>query len=294
MRLAVVTVALAFVASVPAAEVEIVRDVAYYEGADADEYRHKLDLYLPKGGSARPVVVFVHGGGWVVGNKNGFCPGLSGTEFGKFFAERDVVAVFTNYRLSPKVKHPEHVIDVARAVAWVRRNIAKHGGDVDRVYLMGHSAGGHLVSLVTCDPQYLAGEGLTPAMIKGVIPVSGVFNLTIDLGPNAGPDDNRRVTGPAEFFTRVFGAERPTHRAASPLRHVRSGLPPFLVTYADRDMLTLAGQGEQFYEALAEKGVGARKLLMKDRTHVSILRNVVKKDDPLGQAVLAFIRSGTP
>jgi len=294
MRCIVTALALVFACPAVAADVQVVRDVAYYEGDDADEYRHKLDLYLPKGVGPRPVVVFVHGGGWVVGNKNGFCPGLSGTEFGRFFAERDVVAVFPNYRLSPKVKHPEHVRDVARAIAWVRRSIARHGGDIERIFLMGHSAGGHLVSLVTCDPQFLATEGLTPGMIKGVIPVSGVFNLTIDLGPNAGPEDNRPVTGPAEFFTRVFGADRPTHRAASPLRHVRPKLPPFLVTYADRDMITLAGQGEQFQEALAAQGVTARKLLVKERTHVSILRNIVRPDDPLGQAVMAFIRTGAP
>lgn len=239
-------------------------------------------------------MVFVHGGGWVVGNNRGFCPGLSGNEFGRFFASRGIVAAFPNYRLSPKVKHPQHVIDVARAIGWVRRNIVKYGGDTDRIFLMGHSAGGHLVSLVTCDPQFLSAEGLTPGMIKGVIPVSGVFNLTIDLGEHAGPEDNRPVTGPAAFFTQVFGTERSAHRAASPLRHVRPNLPPFLIAYADRDMLTLAGQGEQFQEALVERGDSARKLLMNDRTHISILRNVVKPGDPLGEAILSFVSTGVP
>jgi acetyl esterase/lipase len=275
-----------------AGNVDTVKNVSYFTGPGADDVRHRLDLYLPSGAVRCPVVVFVHGGGWLLGSKDMFLPGLRPSVLGQFFAERGIAAVFVNYRLSPKVKHPDHVTDVARAVGWVRRNIGRFGGDEDRLFLMGHSAGGHLVALVTCDPRYLMVEGLTPAMIKGVIPVSGVFALTAELGPAAGPAE--RPNGPGALFGQVFGNDPVVHRQASPVQHVRADLPPFLVTYADRDMLTLAGQGEAFQEALAAKGAAARKLLMNDRTHLSILRNMVQPGDPLGEAVLAFIRSGKP
>ena len=93
-------------------EVETKRDLTYYDGAAADKKKHKLDLYLPKGKTDFPVVLFVHGGGWVFGDKNffGVYEGI-----GKMFARHGIGAVVTNYRLSPGVKHPEHIKDVARA-----------------------------------------------------------------------------------------------------------------------------------------------------------------------------------
>src|SRR4051794_38821964 len=119
-----------------AGPMETVRNVPYYTGPDADPYRNRLDLYLPANAAKCPVVVFVHGGGWVIGSKDGFVPGMKPAEMGQFFADHGIVSVFINYRLSPKVKHPEHVTDVARAIAWVRRNVARYGGDSDQIYLM--------------------------------------------------------------------------------------------------------------------------------------------------------------
>src|SRR5437016_798438 len=111
-------------------EVQAVRDVPYYDGEDADKTKHKLDLYLPKGQKDFPVLFFVHGGAWRTGDKNyfGFYAGL-----GKFYARRGIGTVVTNYRLSPKVKHPEHIKDVARAFAWTVKNISKYGGRPDAI-----------------------------------------------------------------------------------------------------------------------------------------------------------------
>src|SRR5437868_14287147 len=177
MKRLMATIGMLIAAPAFAGPVEIQRDVSYYDGADRNPVRHKLDLYLPKGVAKFPTVVFVHGGSWSMGSKDGFLflPGHNATDHGRFFAERGIAAVFINYRLSPQVKHPEHVIDVARAFAWTRRNIVNYGGDADQLFLMGHSAGGHLVSLLASDPKYLMAEGLTPSNIRGVIPISGVF-----------------------------------------------------------------------------------------------------------------------
>ena len=89
------------------------RDVAYYDDAQADAHRHKLDLYLPKGQKDFPVVVFVHGGAWMLGDNR--CCGLY-SSVGEFLASQGIAAVLPNYRLSPSVKHPEHIKDVARAL----------------------------------------------------------------------------------------------------------------------------------------------------------------------------------
>ena len=149
--------------------------------------RQKLDVFSPKGACNRPVVIFVHGGGWMIGDKNMF--GLY-RGVGRFLASKGYVAVLVNYRLSPGVKHPEHVRDVARAFAWMRRHIAEHGGAADQIFLAGHSAGGHLVSLLATDPRYLKAPELKlrdrdRAAIRGVISVSGVYRIP----------DARRIRG---------------------------------------------------------------------------------------------------
>src|SRR5262245_25453910 len=111
-------------------EVEKIGDVPYYEGAGADKVKNKLDLYLPKGKNEFPVLFFVHGGAWSYGDKNSIF-GLY-QRFATFWARQGVGTVVTNYRLSPGVKHPEHIKDVARAFAWTARNIGKYHGRTDQ------------------------------------------------------------------------------------------------------------------------------------------------------------------
>src|SRR5207248_8763424 len=101
-------------------EVEHVRDVAYYRGPDADPSRHRLDLFLPKGLQDYPVVLLVHGGAWMMGDNR--CCGLY-PAVAECLARQGVGAVLPNYRLSPGVRHPDHVKDVARALAWVRAHV---------------------------------------------------------------------------------------------------------------------------------------------------------------------------
>src|SRR5262249_15848151 len=147
-------------------EVEVAKNIAYNTDKDADEVRHKLDLHMPKGGKDCPVFFFVHGGGWRAGNKNGF------GKTGNTLAKMGIVSVSTNYRLTTKggkVKHPDHIKDVAKAFAWTVNNIAKRGGNPKQIYISGHSAGGHLVALLGTDESYLKDEKLSLENIKGVL-----------------------------------------------------------------------------------------------------------------------------
>ena len=135
-------------------EVETFKDISYYDGADRDKVKHNLDLYLPKGLKDYPVLFFVHGGAWSMGDKSDFGAYAA---FGAAYAKLGIGVVVTNYRLSPKVRHPEHVKDVARAFAWTANHIAKYGGDKDRLFVCGHSAGAHLVALLATDADLLEG-----------------------------------------------------------------------------------------------------------------------------------------
>src|SRR5262245_32562920 len=150
-------------------EVQVVKGQSYVTGDDADEVRHKYDLYLPKGAKNYPVFFFIHGGAWRGGSKDGF------KKHGETFAKHGIAFVATNYRLSPAVTHPAHIEDVAAAFAKSRADLSKRGANVKRIFVGGHSAGGHLAALLASDPSHLKKHGLALTDIKGVIPISGVF-----------------------------------------------------------------------------------------------------------------------
>src|SRR5262249_28081526 len=151
---------------------------------------------------------------------------------GTFFARHGIGAVVINYRLSPEVMHPEHIKDVARAFAWTHKNIGRYGGRNHEIFACGHSAGGDLGALLATDPAYLKAVGLKVDAIKGVIPISAVFNL------------------PDGLFEKVFGKDPEARKQAFPLNHVMEGLPPFLILYADRDFPGCDEMSERFAKAV--------------------------------------------
>ncbi len=255
-------------------EVEVVADLDYYKGDDADKVKHKLDLYLPKGQKDFPVLFFVHGGAWRQGDKNFF--GVY-SSLGKFYARRGIGTVVTNYRLSPKVTHPEHIKDVARACAWTVKNISKYGGDPAAIFPCGHSAGGHLVSLLATDRSYLKAEGIDKEeAIRGVIPISGVYRI------------------PERGMQTVFGNDPKAARLAGPIEHVRSGLPPFLILYADRDLAPCGKvPSEAFGKALKDKECRASTREIKDSNHMKIIVSVARAGDSVSDAILGFITEQT-
>ncbi len=300
-------------AAANAYRVTVIRGVAYRSDPEADDYRHRLDLYLPEGKTGYPVVLLIHGGAWMIGD-NRSC-GLY-SSVGEFLARQGIGAVLPNYRLSPGVKHPEHIKDVARAFAWTHEHIAGYGGRPDRLFLLGHSAGGHLVSLLATDPEYLRAEGLSPEDVKGVIAISGVYRipdgkLSVALGGSSPLSFSLDEVGPVRgaggwswsrqlglpgvplslnVFGPAFGDDPQTRAAASPVNHVRPGLPPFLLLSAEHDLPTLPGMAEEFQCALSKQGCEARLLTVQDRNHSSIMFQAIEPQDPVGNLVLEFIR----
>jgi acetyl esterase/lipase len=251
-------------------KVKAVKDVVYHDGPDADKNKHKLDLYLPEGLKEFPVMVFVHGGAWMFGDRNffGIYSGLANA-----YARQGIGVVVPSYRLSPGVSHPEHIKDVARAFAWTHKNIAKYGGRVDQIFISGHSAGGHLVALLTTDEHYLKDQGLSRKAIRGVIPISGVYRV------------------PERFLPRVFGTADEAGKKASPLTYVEKDLPPFLILYADGDLPGCDRKpSEMFCAALKRNAVQAETLEIRGSNHYNILFDAGKAGTKVSAAIVAFIR----
>ncbi len=289
-----------------------VLDVTNRDDPQADPIRHRLDLFVPRDKKDFPIVVLVHGGAWIMGDNR--CCGLY-TSVGRFLAGQGVGAVLPNYRLSPGVRHPTHVQDLAKAVAWTRGHLGEYGGNTDRIYLLGHSAGGHLVSLLATDETYLKAEGLSLKDVKGVISVSGVYrippaNVELVLA-GAGkrslrPDQLFPVRGeesrapdwsfpgfPAEFdlFGLAFGDDPKERARASPATHVRAGLPPFLILTAANDLPGQQETADEFYQALRRAGCTAEQRQIERRNHSSIFFSAISPDDPAARTILDFIQA---
>jgi acetyl esterase/lipase len=243
--------------------VEVVGDIAYTDGAPADEAKHKLDLYLPKERKNFPVLMFVHGGSWRTGDRSLY------RALGIHFARAGIAVAIPSYRLMPQNPHPAQIEDVAAAFDWMYRNLPRYGGDLKRVYVTGHSAGGHLAALLALNPAYLRKYAIPASAIRGVVAMSGVYD----------------VRNMPEF---VLEGDR---REASPLTYAASpNAPPFLLTYCQWDYAGLPKQARDFAAALKKSFADVRLIYVPGETHVSEIVSAVKDDSSLARALLGFMQ----
>jgi acetyl esterase/lipase len=178
------------------------------------------------------------------------------------------------------VRHPEHVKDVARAFSWTCDNVRKYGGDPGRIVVGGHSAGGHLVSLLVTDESYLKAEGRSANDVRGVAAVSGVYCLN-DLACEwrfGGPEKGECLNLRASLFYPVFGADPDELKRASPVTYARPGLPPFLLLNGGLDYYPLRGMTRRFAAELRKNGCDVRTKVLPWRTHETALFDVARLD----------------
>jgi acetyl esterase/lipase len=264
-----------------AASFTVTRDIPY---APTGHARHTLDVYAPAGANGLPVVFWIHGGGWTSGSKGevDLKPAC--------FTAKGCIVVSTNYRLLPEVDMGTLVGDVARALGWVHRSIAAHGGDPDRIFVMGYSAGAQLAALLCTDDRLLRAEGVPVSALRGCVPVDGdTFDLPAII---ATAETRRRVHGqpePKATHRAKFGTEA-QHREFSAVTHIApgKGIPPFLILHIEANPDTTI-QARRLGTALASAGIPARVLGDPEATHRSIDRRLGEPGHPNTEAVLAFL-----
>jgi acetyl esterase len=236
----------------------------------ADE-RHRLDVYQPekKATVPTPVLVFVHGGGFVRGDKGEF------SNLGTYFARRGVVTVTMNYRFAPKNKWPSGGEDIAAVLAWIRQNGEKYGGDVNRVFLMGTSAGAAHVATYTFfeNVQIKGGDG-----VAGAILFSGPTYDTSRLDP--------------QKDTAYYGDDASKYPAMSVINHLGGRKIPVFIVVAELDMPSIHYQNRALIDALYErdKALPPVKLLM-GHNHISEVSHFNTKDESIGPDILEFIKA---
>lgn len=234
-------------------DVRVERNIAYGEVLPGDKGgRNLLDVYLPKSarqGDRCPVLLQVHGGAWIIGDKKEQAIPLM-----THLAARGWICVTANYRLSPQAKMPAHIVDVKRAIAWIRENIESFGGDPDFLCITGGSAGGHLSSLAALtanDPAFQPGFEQIDTRLDGAVPFYGVFDF-LDQADVRGPNKMADDLGP-----RIFGTtpeENPElWNSVSPINRVHADAPPFFVIQGSHDTLVFFEEAINFVAALREK-----------------------------------------
>ena len=228
--------------------VEVVRDVAY---DPRHGKRGLLDVYRQRGADLRdaPVLVQVHGGAWSVGSKD-----EQGVPLMHHMAARGWVCFSVNYRLSPRDPFPAQIIDVKRALAWVKEHAREYGGDPRFVAITGGSAGGHLAALAALtpgDPAYQPGFEDADTSVQAAVPFYGVYDLAGSIGtPRSVQLRDRFLARRLLFADPSKDLER--FRQASPLARVHAGAPPMLVIHGARDSLVEVEQARHLVRALRE------------------------------------------
>ncbi len=274
--------ALLLVAASVAHPQEVKKDIPYASPANA---RQVLDVYAPSGAKNLPVVFWIHGGGWQAGDKSEV------QVKPQAFMDHGFVFVSTSYRLLPSVDMGTIVRDVAKSLGWVHSHIREHGGDPDRILVMGHSAGAQLAALLCTDDRYLKAEGVPFQAIKGCVPVDGD---TYDLPAIITTAEIRRTAHhlpQAKFGHREkFGNDPEKHLDFSAVTHVArdKGIPPFLILHV-ADHPDTSAQAQRLASVLKVAEIPATIFSAQETTHTRINDNLGKSDDPATKALFGFL-----
>ena len=207
----------------------------------------KLDIYTDGSDTpGRPVLLYVHGGGWVVGDKR-----EQGLPLLHHAARAGWIAVTVNYRLSPGAGWPDHLCDVKAALAWIRENISHYGGDASFVAVAGGSAGGHLAAMMGLtenEPAYQPGFEDADTSVQVVVPIYGIYDMTNRLGIQS-PQFVPRLMEP--IVIKAFLDDEPEKFAdASPMDRIHPDVPRFVVVQGDKDTLAPVGEARAFVDEL--------------------------------------------
>lgn len=257
----------------PKADVRVTRDLSY--GPDG---RHKLDVYQPEGKTGVPIVVYLHGGAYVRGERNVNSEVYANVA--TYFARQATLGVNATYRLAPSAQWPAAAADVGALVKWLKANAPSYGGDGNRIYLIGHSAGATHVATYAYIRSLQPPEG--PG-IAGMVLMSGRYHF------DPKPDDPN-----LKNFQAYFGADAAQYPARSPVNHVKGAAPiPIFIVISEYDNPDLDTQGALLFAALCERDRACPRFTRMERhNHLSMVYQFNTADDALGREIIEFMRRG--
>jgi acetyl esterase/lipase len=260
--------------TVLSAKIKVEKNINYTTQSDE---KRQLNVYYQKDLSKpKDVVIFIHGGSWSSGKKDIYW------WLGRNLARKGVVTVTINYGLAPDNQYVQMANDCAQAVKWVQNHIADYGGDPSRIFLMGHSAGGHLAELINADPQYFQRAGINNP-VRGLI-LNDPFGLDMkEYMSSAEKDDNYTD------FLRTFSDDPVTWQKASPLLYVQNIKNPHLIFYGAKTYPSIQLQSTRLHKMLGANNVPAELHVVKGKKHVAMIAQMIFGSNQLYNLILAFL-----
>lgn len=217
-----------------------------------------LNIYEPSGDQEKtPVLIYVHGGNWNQGKKEIYW------WLGRNFAQKDVLAVLPGYTLSPNATYDDQAAQIAKAIAWTKENAAQYGGDPERIFVTGHSAGGHLVALAVMNPKY----NINPDDISGIIlnDAAGLdmYHYLSENAPSASDNYNTTWTTNPELW-----------KDASPIYFINDKTPPILSYLGSKTYPSITVANNRFKEELIKFQPDVRRITL-DKKHVPMITQYI-------------------
>ncbi len=261
--------------SVLSAQVKIKKDVNY---TDRNDESRQLNVYYKKD-TVKPkdVIVFIHGGSWSSGKKETYW------WLGRNFARKGVVLVSINYGLAPQNQYRQMGDDCVAAVKWVKNHIAAYGGNPERIFLMGHSAGGHLSELINTDPRYFKKAGIANP-IKGVI-LDDPFGLDMKEYMSTSEKDHFY-----DDFLQTFSSDPVNWEDGSPLHYVQNSKNPHLIFYGEKTYPAIKIQSERLNKILEKEQVPTTLYVIKGKKHVGMIAQMIFGGNQLYGEILDFLK----
>ncbi|HYK76712.1 MAG TPA: alpha/beta hydrolase [Daejeonella sp.] len=253
------------------------RDIAYLNPASGT--RNLLDVYYPPDiENPKDVLVFIHGGSWNSGKKDAYW------WLGRNFASKNVVAITINYRLAPDYQFQQMAADCASALKWVKHHIAEYGGNADRIFVMGHSAGGHLAALINADPRFFEQQELLNP-IRGVILNDG-FGLDMHEYLLQAPMNKQ-----TQSFLKTFSANPEYWKKGSPFTYFDRIRHPFLILVGEKTYPAIKIQSKRFFEMLSAQNRPVQYQVISRKKHVGMISQMIFANNELYKTILDFMQA---
>jgi acetyl esterase/lipase len=243
--------------------------------------RNVLDVYAPaKVVGKAPVLVFVHGGAWHIGDK------IDVENIGYYFARAGIVAVSPSYRLAPEAKWPAATEDAAAVLKWTREHIGEYGGDANRIFLGGHSAGAQIAADYALRRRFQPAGG---AKLAGLLLLGGVFDVELEMMAAKGAFAE---TDPTDFNHGYFGTDPSKYKEQSVVMNIDAPKLPVFIAYGERDPVYIQIQNGEMFAMVARAFREAPALeIVEGHNHISTVQCLNTGDESFSRPMLAFIRA---
>ncbi|WP_395625480.1 alpha/beta hydrolase fold domain-containing protein [Daejeonella sp.] len=257
------------------AGIGIKRDISYR--GQTLNVRNQLDVYYPKNTKTpKDVLVFIHGGSWDSGKKETYW------WLGKNLARKNVISVIINYSLSPKAQYEEMAFDCSEAIKWVKDSIAQFGGSADRIFVMGHSAGGHLAALINNDPRFFKQAGISNP-IRAVILNDG-FGMDMFEYLNAAKKNKQ-----TESFMNTFSRDANLWKTGSPIFYLENVQNPYLIFVGEDTYPAIKLQSDRLYNQLIITNKKSEINIIKRKKHIGMISQMIFSSNKMYDMILSFM-----